>query len=688
MFDRHTLNALLWGVTAFLTVMLLGSWLFPPPPPRPVPVTGEPGAVDSPVRPDDGAASEPPATGAAPPAAATSRFEVLEADAVETVQLGADLTRPVEEGGSATESPFRMALAFSNIGASIESATLTDHFETTKRDTYFRLLNPVKVSDQVTRRSLSVDHLNLDDVDVPLLDRAWHVERFTQDGVEGVRFRLEIAEASKPILRLTRAYRLPPQSRESMLHDLYADLKVENLDDKPHSVILKYSGAVGVPRLDARADARAADVGLLEEGEVSVRRSAYTQIRKAGGGGKELFDVDSAPAAVTLAWAATVDQYFTCTIAPQARGGGNGASYIRHVSATDLAPLSAQPEIVAMEFVTRRETLAAGAALDYPAEVYVGDKSRKAFKQVDRYAARNYYAQISQSYGFCTFSWLVELMMWLLDGLHAICRDYGVALILLVLIVRTILHPITKSGQVGMVRMQKQMGLLGPKMEEIKRKYANDKTRINQETMKLYQQEGINPMVQMMTCVPMLLQMPIWVALYISLSNNILMRHEPFLFTWVRDLTAPDALIPFSAAWSIPLIGQIHSFNLLPFLLALAMYTQQKLMPKPTPAPNQTKQQREQQEMMQKMMPIMSFMMLFFFYSAPSGLTLYVMSSSVFGTIEQHRIRKHIKEQEAAGTFDRKPAKAGGGLAAGRKGGSSFWTKLQKAAEEAQKRRK
>jgi len=686
MLDKHTLNALLYAFAAFLLVMLLQKWLFPTPIPGPgiVPVPAQTDGTQPGADPGRTAEAPPPAG----PAQSPGRFRVLEAQTVQTAQIGADLTIPPGKGADpkVAESPYRMALTLSNVGASVESATLPDHFETPKRKAYFRLLGPVELPGQTTRRSLSIDHLNLDDVDVPLDGRKWHMEQLTQGGTQIVRFTLDVADEVKPILQLVREYRLPAQPRESMLHDLFADLQVRNLDDRPHAVIVTYSGGIGVPRLAARTDARGAEVGLLAGGAVEGGRSTFDQIRKAGAAGRELFDADSAAAAVKLAWAATVDQYFTCTVAPLARGGGIGAGYIRHVSATDLLPVTESPEAVALQFVSQRESIAAGAALDYPAEVYVGDKSPRAFKKVERYAARNYYYQVSQAYGFCTFAWLVELMMWLLDGLHVVCRDYGVALILLVLIVRTILHPITKSGQVRMVRMQKQMGVLGPKMEEIKRKYANDKTRVNQETMKLYQQEGVNPMTQMLTCVPMLLQMPIWVALYISLSNNILMRHQPFLFTWIRDLTAPDELVTFSP-FHIPLIGQIHAFNLLPFLLAAAMYVQQKLMPKPTPPPNQTKQQREQQEMMQRMMPMMSIMMLFIFYNAPSGLTLYIMSSSLFGTIEQHRIRKHIKEQEAAGTFDRKPPRGGSAREGGRKGGG-LWGRLQKAAEEAQKRRK
>ena len=247
------------------------------------------------------------------------------------------------------------------------------------------------------------------------------------------------------------------------------------------------------------------------------------------------------------------------------------------------------------------------------------------------------------------------------------------------------LHPITKKGQVNMVRMQHRMGELAPKIEEIKKKFANDKVRLNQEMMKL----NINPAGQLMTCLPMFIQMPIWVALFLSLSNNILMRHQPLHFTWIKDLTAPDALYPFVAPLTIPIFGwRVASFNLLPLLVSVFMYLQQKTQPKPPPNPNLSAEQRQQQEMMQKMMPMMSIMMLFIFYSMPSGLNLSIMVSSLFGWLEQMRIRKHIKEHEAAGTLHAPPRKPDDDYVIGRPrkpGKPSFIERIQKMAADAQK---
>ncbi|MFQ5495758.1 MAG: YidC/Oxa1 family membrane protein insertase, partial [Phycisphaerae bacterium] len=424
-----------------------------------------------------------------------------------------------------------------------------------------------------------------------------------------------------------------------------------------------------------------------DSARVTVAHKGQRDVVKGNGVAMKLYAPLREAPKRRLSWAATTNIYFTCTIAPLSQNGKDNPSYLADVSAIDLdgSPLTDDDRTV--RFVTVARPLPPGRAITLPADVYLGEKDADAFRTVDDYVRRNYYDQIALGFGMCTFSWLVQLMIWLLNTLFIGTRDYGVAIIILVLIVRLLLHPITKKGQVNMVKMQHRMQEVAPKIEEIKKKYANDKVRMNQEMMKL----NINPAGQMLSCLPMMIQMPIWVALYLSLSNNIGMRHQPAFWglTWIHDLTAPDALYTFASPLVIPLLGwELPAFNLLPLLLAVFMYTQQKMQPKPKPSPNATDQQKQQQQMMQSMMPLMSIMMLIFFYKAPGGLNLYIMCSSLFGTIEQHYIRKHIKEREAAGTLHkpapkdrddgdsrRKPAAAPG-----------FLERLQKMADQAGKR--
>jgi YidC/Oxa1 family membrane protein insertase len=207
-----------------------------------------------------------------------------------------------------------------------------------------------------------------------------------------------------------------------------------------------------------------------------------------------------------------------------------------------------------------------------------------------------------------------------------------------VLVVRVILHPITKKSQVSMMGMAK----LGPMAEEIKKKYADNKAEMQKHMAMLYREQGIAPMLG---CLPMFLQMPIWVALYSAINTGIEFRGAEFLPFWITDLSQSDTLFYLPAVVEkVPLIGPMigTSFNLLPILLGVAMFAQQKLMPSTAPATNP--QAAQQQKMMLWMMPVM---MLIFLYRAPSGLNLYIMASTAAGVVEQYVIRKHIKEREA-----------------------------------------
>jgi len=187
-------------------------------------------------------------------------------------------------------------------------------------------------------------------------------------------------------------------------------------------------------------------------------------------------------------------------------------------------------------------------------------------------------------------------------------------------------------------------------MEELKKKYGDNKEEMSRRTMELYREHGIAGNM-ILGCLPMFLQMPIWIALYTAVDGNVALRHKglfPAAFHWLTDLSAPDRLVPFS--WfgsmqpiSIPLVGDVDAFNLLPILLGLAMFLQTKYSSQASMA-QANPQAAQQQKIMLYMMPVM---MLAFFYSAPAGLNLYIMASTFAGLMEQRVIRKHLKEQQA-----------------------------------------
>jgi len=682
---QDTLKNVLIAAGVFLVIMAVMPSIMPV---RPVPPAG---TTDTDTAGGETQTSEVEPGSGEQKAPAGASFVVSEAADTQSEPIGAEPTDGVDRKNP---GPYRMRLVVSNVGASIESATMTDHAQELHKPQRYKLLTEVESGAGDTVRSLAIEKVNVDGADVRLFDKKWHLtgaqdyRRTRADGSleEGreVSLWIELLQDDAPAIKLTRTYRLPKEPRvPGGRHDLYVDLQIENVSAIPHSVIVSYFGGLGVPKANTRMLDQAIDVGVREEGVVKVSRTMASSVAKATGQRNELFRAKVGEDR-RLVWLADANTYFSCTIAPQTVDGKDAPAYVEAAYAVDLDGDAETPEDVTARIVTVAQPIEPGKSIDYPAALFVGEKDPDAFRGVPEYVARNYYDQISLGFGRCTFTWLVELMVWLLESLHYVLRDYGVAILVLVLIVRVILHPITKKGQVNMIRMQTKMGEFAPKLEELKKKYANDKARFSQEQMKLYREENINPAGQMLTCLPMALQMPIWVALFLSLSNNIGMRHQgTFFLPWVDDLTAQDALIPFTHPLQIPFVGwHLYSFNLLPPLVALFMYVQQKTQPKPEPNPNASPEQRQQQEMMQKMMPLMSVMMLIIFYNMPSGLNLYIMCSYLFGWLEQRRIRAHIQEQKDAGTFDKpkRPEKE-----SRKRSKPGFFQKLQAMAEEAQK---
>jgi len=196
--------------------------------------------------------------------------------------------------------------------------------------------------------------------------------------------------------------------------------------------------------------------------------------------------------------------------------------------------------------------------------------------------------------------------------LHMFIPNYGLVIILFTLVLKILLHPLSKQSLKSMKKMQ----LLQPMITELKEKYKDDQQRVQKETMKLYSTYGINPAGG---CLPMLLQMPILVALYTVFSVIIDMRLAPFAL-WINNLSAPDKIITFPVA--LPLINQ--SVSGLALLMAITMFIQQKMTVKdPT------------QKAMIYMMPVMMFIM---FNALPSGLNLYYLMFNLFSIAQQYYV--------------------------------------------------
>jgi YidC/Oxa1 family membrane protein insertase len=475
---------------------------------------------------------------------------------------------------------------------------------------------------------------------------------------------------------------------ERLRHDVQVHTAVENLSDEPQDMVLSFLGPVGLKREDLRADQRRLIVALGQIDDPDFQKRERPKVFEASGKTDKISGGDDL---LPFLYGTVADKFFYTIVAPIPPAGGEknpfgivDAIVLTNNDANTASEVSQRGDLT-FRFTSDVLTVLPKSSRHLSLDCFLGPKSRAAFNKLSPYKDRHYAYLIEAEYYWCAPVGLSNVMISLFRWIHSIPpHNYGIAIIVLVLIVRTLLHPITKKTQVNMVKMQENMAVLQPKIEEVKKKYANDKQKLQQATMEVYRESGINPANNILGCLPMFLQMPVWGALWTALSFTTEMRHEGFIF-WIRDLTAPDALIPFGTTYNIPLMGPTSSFNLLPLFLGLSMYLQQKFMPK---ASRQAKKDRmsddqlAQQEQMQKMMLIiMPIMMTVLFYNAPSGLTLYIMASSFFGMIEQWRIRQHIKEKKEQEEDDK-----------GKKGHSAikkprFLKKLERLAEEAKQQR-
>ena len=209
--------------------------------------------------------------------------------------------------------------------------------------------------------------------------------------------------------------------------------------------------------------------------------------------------------------------------------------------------------------------------------------------------------------------WFCELLVPTLDFFFHIIPNWGIAIILLTFLVRIIFWPLTHKSTLSMKKMQE----IQPKLKEIQAKFKNDPTKLQQETWACYRENKVNPLS---SCLPMLIQIPVFIALFMVLRSAVELRYAPFL--WIADLSEPENLF----AGMIPFAG---SLNILPILMAGTMALQTFL----TPSAGDPQQQR-------MMMIIMPIMMLFMFYSFPAALSLYWTISQVLSIVQMLMLRR------------------------------------------------
>lgn len=433
-------------------------------------------------------------------------------------------------------------------------------------------------------------------------------------------------------LRLRKTFRLDPRR-------FHLDLEMELTNESGEPLSLSYL-LVGSPGLNPetrKANDLQASV-YLERSQVKTVH--LRSLRK----GPKVF------AGAGLTWVAGANQYFAAALVPR-KATAASALVMPAGSAESLARLAALavgPEadaeaarVLAGDMLAQNQH-ALTAVLSTPLELAPGEEVTHQYRlfcgpKKDEVLASYQAEGLPALVSFGTFSVLSTAILFILKGFYKVTQNYGAAIILLTVLIKAALMPLSHKSQVSMHRMQQ----LQPKLKELQERLKDDKQRLGQEQMRLMREHGVNPFGG---CLPMLLQFPVFIALFRALRTSFELRQRSFL--WIDDLSQPDAVatLPFS----LPIIG--NTINLLPILWVTSMMLSQKLMPRPKIADPQQKQQ----QMMATFFPLIFGVML---YNFPAGLFLYFVTMSFLSIAEQRFIRKRLMALAEPTPTAAKPAK-------------------------------
>ncbi|MEX0875851.1 MAG: membrane protein insertase YidC [Phycisphaerales bacterium] len=625
--------------------------------------------------------AEDGSTGAADAAGVAEEPEQSES-ATDVVDSGYTARRfpPVEGGwaplGDLDDRMQKTYLSFTPLGAGIESIRLPDEFETVKFEKQVTLQEEIISDSGVAAVPFAVISVVINDTTVML---SGSQSNPVWDQVAPGVFEAFIDDAEgNTVLRIERRFTLKPGTA----HGFILDETIENRSDTALRVRLNTTGMMDMPQAESTyaGDRRRVRYGFLLPPErqgtslgITVDKELHSRTKLLGKRtdtryGKAYEGVlqvwpneEILPGAHRLSWLGMTDRYFAVILHPVfdptsvSDANDKLLSGYARIDRLLLNPLAGAADTVQLlRLVGEQHELDPGESYTNTLGVYAGLRNRPIMTGEPIVAALNMPEMVVSNLGGicapCTFSWLTDILISVLRTFHMVVGDWAMAIILLVFVVRSVLHPVTRWSQIRVQRFSVQMQSMAPKQKAIREKYKDDSKRQQQEMAKLWKEEGISP-AGMLGCLPMFLQSPVWIALYATLFFATELRHAPAfygvfqdVFSWgfMSDLAAPDGAVPLPAFmhFSFPLWGTVDSLNVLPLLLGVVFYMHQKYLTPPTQA-TLTPEQESQQKLMKVMMVVMFPVMM---YAAPSGLALYFITNSTVGIIENKWIRAHMKK--------------------------------------------
>ena len=676
--DRDTIIRAIMAGLVVIAIMLGWQWVrphfFPPEKPAPSEKAAAP-AKPSPATPETPRPPTPPGETPATPAIEAAKAPALQAD-----EAKAPGAKPVVLGAATCESLFDLEAEIDARGAGLRRLTLARHdFFKTVAD---RRLPPDERApmDLVTPDApfaafripeLRVRLKGADAVaKIDLSDKVWHLDA-ARTSPSSATFSIPIRDGEgRPLLTVRKTLTLYPREGPGDLtpqYEMKLALEFESADDRVERVGYVLQGPPALPTegVVSRGGGEAAVGGAWGEGKIDITQLAGKDVKKADA----LSEKQTLAGNGRLAWAGGVDKYFAVILIPEERTPQGRFTVPQRLPAEGTFAEGAEATwyrvpkdvtydtaIADVRILSKELPVAKGTPVVNEFAVFAGPKDHG---YLDKYYRGIGLPDLIVWAQCCVpipgLQTIGRFLVTVLDGFYALVQNYGIATILLVIVLRVVMFPISRWSTKSMLQMQK----MAPKMQKIREEFANDPKRMQEEMAK------IGGLKQMGGCLPMFIQMPIWVGLYGALNAAIQLRHAAFLpSSWLpsgslflQDLSAPDELIRwqtplFIPGQEIPLLGWligglqgmlaggpggITSFNLLPIFVGVTFYLQQKMTPQPVATSPQMDQQRK----------MMNFMMVFFavmLYSVPSGLCLYIVTSSVLGFFEQRYLKKHLAQ--------------------------------------------
>lgn len=365
------------------------------------------------------------------------------------------------------------------------------------------------------------------------------------------------------------------------------NVKFENRSDKPIEFRYQiFAGTSIPPRHSIDNQYVEANFYAMQDGKGKIRHLNESKAEKR------------VPSVGTVEWVAVKDRHFSVIVKPKP-----GQVFTGLVEGLGSHQFRAS-------LLSDKKVLAPHGVLDHEFLVYIGPND------VNELAALG----LDPIVNFGKLDVIGKLLVGGLEMTHKIFRNYGVSIIVLTALLNLVLFPLTRTSYMSMKRMQ----LIQPQMNKLREQHKKHPEKLNRDMMELYKKHKVNPFGG---CLPMVLQMPVFIALYVALSKAVVLVGAKFL--WVKDLSSPDSIpIPFN----LPFLGnEVHA---LPLLMTVAMALQQKFTQ--IKMEGQDPAMEAQQKMMTVMMPVI---FCFIFYTMPSGLVLYWLTNTLLMTAYQLKLK-------------------------------------------------